>query len=291
MANNSNLNKANKVKNDEFYTRYEDIEAEVKHYHEQLKGKSILCNCDDPEWSNFWKYFVDKFDEIGLKEVVSTHYEPLGSPSYSLKYDGKDFIRTELENNGDFASDECIALLDKCDVVITNEPFSLFRKFIKLIADHNKDYLIVASKNCITYKEYFPYLKDNTARLGYTSPKVFQKPDGSLQKFGNIGWFTTLDVDTSDRTLPLTETYTPEKYPKYDNYDAIEVSKLKDIPKDYKGVMGVPITIFDHFDINQFEILGNLGSYGVDGYSLSAAIYINNKKIFKRILIKERQYV
>jgi hypothetical protein len=245
MANNGNMNKAKNAKSDEFYTRYEDIDAEVKHYYDQLKGKSILCNCDDPEWSNFWKYFVDKFDEIGIKEVVSTHYEPTGKPSYALRYDGENTFRTEFANNGDFASVECVELLDKCDVVITNEPFSLFRKFVKLITDHQKDYLIIANKNCITCKEYFPYLKDNKARLGYTAPKVFTKPDGTEQKFGNIGWFTTLDVDMSNRILKLTEMYSPEKYPKYDNYDAIEVSRLKNIPKDYKGIMGVPITILE----------------------------------------------
>ena len=220
MSNNSNLHAAKAVKDDEFYTSYEDVEKELLNYKEYLAGKAIYCNCDRPE-SNFVVFLNDVKDEWGIKEVY----------------------HTSIQEGVDFRSDESIEILKKSDVVISNPPFSLWREYIPQLIEYNKKFLLIGNKNCITYKEFFPLIKDNKVWVGYNNVHNFTRPDGSIKKFGNVGWFTNLPVDKKVK-LELTARYyeddgvTPRpesatKYPKYDNYDAINVDKLADIPCDY----------------------------------------------------------
>ena len=257
---NANLHKAKEVKNDEFYTQLEDVAKEVVHYKHHFKDKIVLCNCDDPTWSAFWKYFHLNFAELGLKKLVSTHYD-VENVTYKMEYTGGDDndtevgVKTQLEGNGDFRNKECLDLLDECDIVVTNPPFSLFREYVAVLMEHKKKFLIIGNKNAITYKEFFPLLKDDEVWIGCTNVKEFLQPDGSIKKFGNIGWFTNLDVAKRHEKLILWKKYTQEEYPKYDNYDAINVDKVSEIPCDYDGVMGVPITFLDKYNPEQFEIV------------------------------------
>lgn len=298
MSNNVNLQIAKSDKFDEFYTLEQSIIDELQHYTDQLKNKVIYCNCDNPTQSNFWKYFVENFDRIGIKKLISTHYD---YPTYKMEYDGHDFFKTDLEGNGDFRSQECLQILDESDIVITNPPFSIFREYINILIKHHKQFLILGNMNCITYKDIFPHIKEGRLRLGVNSgsmtfkvPEYFDrnnvyKKDGEkYAKFGNICWYTNLEHYKMHNFIKLDMEYDSKTYPKYDNYDAIEVGKVSNIPKDYIEPMGVPITFLQHYNAEQFEILGNLGSYAVDGYSLSPAVYVNGKKKFKRILIRTR---
>jgi len=261
MAKNNNLHKAKTAKNDEFYTQMTDIEKELSHYRAHFKDKIILCNCDDPTWSEFWRYFHLNFEFFGLKKLISTHYSAT-ERTYKLEYTGgndtniEDGIKTNLLQNGDFRSPECIELLKEADIIVTNPPFSLFREYTAQLIDYDKKFICIGSQNAITYKEFFPLLKNNQVWLGCTSPKEFIQPDKSIKKFGNISWFTNLDIIKRHEFIDLIEKYSPEKYPKYDNYDAINVDKVLDIPVDYDGVMGVPITFLDKYNPEQFEILG-----------------------------------
>lgn len=271
MANkNANLHKAKDAKNDEFYTQLTDVAKELMHYKAHFKDKIVLCNCDDPTWSAFWKYFHLNFAELGLKKLISTHYDR-EEATYKMEYTGGDDndievgVKTPLEGNGDFRNKECLDLLDECDIVVTNPPFSLFREYVAMLMEHEKKFLIIGNKNAITYKEFFPLLKDNKVWIGGTNVKEFLQPDGSIKKFGNIGWFTNLDVAKRHEKLILWKKYTPEEYPKYDNYDAINVDKVSEIPCNYDGVMGVPITFLDSYNPEQFEIIGfGSGSFGID---------------------------
>lgn len=264
---NANLHKAKDAKNDEFYTQLTDVAKELMHYKAHFKDKIVLCNCDDPTWSAFWKYFHLNFAELGLKKLISTHYDR-EEATYKMEYTGGDDnnievgVKTPLEGNGDFRNKECLDLLDECDIVVTNPPFSLFREYVAVLMEHEKKFLIIGNKNAITYKEFFPLLKDDDVWIGCTNVKEFLQPDGSIKKFGNIGWFTNLDVAKRHEKLILWKHYTEEEYPKYDNYDAINVDKVSEIPCDYDGVMGVPITFLDSFNPEQFEILGYTGGLG-----------------------------
>ena len=298
---NKNLRKAKKEKNDEFYTQITDIEKELKYYKEQFKDKTVFCNCDDPEYSNFWKYFYLNFEHLGLKKLIATHYEK-EKPSYKLEYDGKKTIKTILNQNGDFRSPEAVEILKNADIVVTNPPFSLFREYMAQLIEYEKKFLIIGNMNAVTYKEIFPLLMDNHVWLGYHSgtfkfevPDFYDKKNIKIgengKKYAEVGiitWFTNLDVKKRHKKLILYKEYTPEEYPKYDNYDAIEVSRVANIPCNYDGVMGVPITFMNKYNPEQFEIIGNLGSYAPDGYSLASAIYINGRKVFKRIAIKRK---
>lgn len=265
---NSNLQKARKQKNDEFYTRLEDIENELKHYRPHFKGKVVLCNCDNPEWSNFWKYFHLNFEFLGLKKLISTHYNMDGSSSYKLEYDGGNDrdctvgVKTELKGNGDFRSEECLEILKSADIVVTNPPFSRFITnangygFIETLVDYDKKFLIIGNKNAITYKAFFSLLRDNKVWLGYTSPNEFNTPNGKTEKINGLcRWFTNLDIQKRHEDIILFKHYNPKEYPKYDNYNAINVDKVSDIPCDYDGVMGVPITFLDKYNPEQFEIV------------------------------------
>ena len=315
MAGNALLTKAAKAKQDEFYTQLSDIEKELKNYKEHFRDKVIFCNCDDPETSNFWKYFELNFTQLRLKKLIATHYETK-KPSYKLELvrdvngdgniDRLDIIKTDLKQNGDFRSPECVDLLKEADIVVTNPPFSLFREYIAQLMEYDKKFIIIGNLNAVTYKETFPLLKENKMWLGqsiHSGDREFRVPDNyPLQATGSrideegnkyirvkgVRWFTNFDYITRHEELILYRRYNEEDYPKYDNYDAINVDKTKDIPCDYYEVMGVPITFMDKYNPDQFEILGNLGSYAPDGYSLSGGIYIDGKKIFKRILIKRK---
>lgn len=288
MQNNKNLQTAKVEKNDEFYTRIEDVEAELQHYTKHFSGKVVYCNFDDPSVSAFWQYFHQHFSELGLKKLIATHINLCTKAEYTGGNDAdiNDAVVTDLQKPGDFRSPECIKLLKEADIICTNPAFSLFRQLIKILVENGKDFLVISNKNAITYKEFFPLLKDNKAWLGMNNVKAFVQPDGSIKKFGNIGWFTNLDIPRKHAIISLTKRYDPVSYPKYDDFDAINVSRVADIPCDYYGPMGVPITYMDLHNPDQFEILGNLGSYGIDGYSLAPSIHINGKKVFKRILIR-----
>lgn len=260
-ANNKNLHKAKNAKNDEFYTQLTDIEKELMHYKEHFKDKIVYCNCDDPEWSNFWKYFHLNFAHLGLKKLIATFYH-IGNSVYKMEYTGGNDndisagTKTPLKGNGDFRSEECIETLKESDIVVTNPPFSLFREYVATLIEHNKSFLIIGNLHAITYKDFFPFLQNNLVWTGNNNVKEFVQPDGSIKKFGNIGWYTNLDIKKRHEKLILWKTYDSVSYPKYDNYDAIEVAKVADIPVDYDGVMGVPISFIDKYCPEQFDIIG-----------------------------------
>lgn len=263
---NSNLRKANKAKNDEFYTQLSDIEKELGHYKEQFKWKIIFCNCDDPEESNFFKYFALNFEYLWLKKLIATHFEK-EKPSYKLeitkwldqnndwKIDLKDTVKTPLKQNWDFRSPEAIEILKIADIVITNPPFSLFREYVAQLMEYEKKFLIIWNDNAITYKEVFKFIKENKIWLWYWKVKEFKKPDNTIQKFWNVGWFTNLETTKRNEELILYKIYNENEYQKYDNYDAINVDKVKEIPMDYSWAMWVPITFLNNYNPEQFEII------------------------------------
>ena len=283
----ANLDKARNAKNDEFYTKLADVSKELMHYKGYFKDKIVYCNCDDPRWSAFWEYFHLNFSALGLKKLISTHYDKT-EPTYKMEYTGGDDndielgIKTPLEGNGDFRNQECLDVLDEADIVVTNPPFSLFREYVAVLMEHNKKFLIIGSKNAITYKDFFPFLKNGDVWIGRNNPSEFLQPDGSIKKFGNIGWFTNLDVAKRHEKLVLRKKYRPEEYLRYDNYDAINVNKVSDIPVDYDGVMGVPISFMDRYNPDQFEIIKF--RKGDDDKDLS----VNGKTKYCRILIRAR---
>ena len=296
MVKNSNLNKAKKAKNDEFYTRLPDIERELFQYKHHFEGKKIFLNCDNPEYSMFWMYFKLNFNFFGLRKLVATHYE-VSSPSYKLeifktpendkKRNDFDTVKTPLKQNGDFRSPEAIEILKDCDVVVTNPPFSLFREYIAQLMEHDKKFVIVGNPSAITYKEVFKYIKAGRVWLGVKSMGVdmlfsvsaefaselqetkkegsgYKIVDGVVLGRAQAIWFTNLAHGRRNEELFLYKSYKGNEvdYPKYDNYDAINVDKVKHIPKDYFGAMGVPITFLGKFNPKQFEVnaLGIIGS-------------------------------
>lgn len=299
---NTNLHAAKVVKNDEFYTRYEDIEKELMEYKKprnQWRGKKIFCNCNDGLESNFVKFLIDNFEVLGIESLTAINYVE-GGKATKYVVDGdrnedgfidiNDVVATELNGDGSFMSDESVEELKKCDIVVTNPPFSVFRDFVAIVRQYGKDFRVIGSKNAITYKEFFPLLKSGEVHIGETVPGEFISPDGSVTKKVNglCRWFTTLRTRKSLEPLPLTATYYTdtnrrEEYPKYDNYDAIEVGKVVDIPKDYFGVMGVPITFLDKWCPEQFEVLG-LDDHRVEWRGRGPAI--NGKCKYRRVIIK-----
>ena len=305
MSNNQNMHKAKVAKNDEFYTLYTDVEKEVSLYSQYLKDKVIYCNCDNPYVSNFFRYFANNFKALGIKKVIATCYNNgKGAFKAIIEHQVEDVEKwlnnynvTLLDGDGDFASPECVKLLDEADIVVTNPPFSKFRDFVALLIEHKKQFLIIGNKNAIAYKEIFPLIKENKLWFGYTSPKEFVQPDGAEQKkmFGFTRWFTNLQIEKREEYLDLFENYSPDKYPMYDNYLAINVDRVSDIPcnewfemtvdedrynklkatygddcvlidgddvnKQYhikvrNIVIGVPITFLDKYNPKQFEIVG-----------------------------------
>lgn len=343
MAANANLHKAKNAKNDEFYTQLTDVSKELMHYKQHFKDKIVLCNCDDPTWSAFWKYFHLNFEVLGLKKLISTHYDKT-EPTYKMEYTGGDDndievgVKTPLEGNGDFRNKECLDLLDECDIVVTNPPFSLFREYVDVLMKHKKKFLIIGNLNAITYKELFPLLRDNKVWMGSTyfnggaayfvapkelyDPSKMYNPKNAYLKDGlfywrvnGVRWYTNLEHSKRHEKLILWKHYTPEEYPKYDNYDAINVDKVTDIPCDYDGVMGVPVSFMDKYCPDQFEIIGadlnemvdELGvkpigedwiklyrSQGGKGHitaNMHSFVYTQNGKavsVYKRILIRKK---
>lgn len=320
MPKNTNLHKAKNTKNDEFYTQLIDIENELIHYKQYFKDKIIYCNCDDPTWSAFWKYFHLNFSTLGLKKLISTHYDRT-EPTYKMEYMGGNDnnievgVKTQLEGNGDFRNQECIDLLKESDIVVTNPPFSLFREYVAQLMEYNKKFIIIGTQNAVSYKEIFPLLRENLVWMGYNNGDMaFTVPadseprntrfwiDDQGQKWrslGNAMWLTNLDHTRRHEKLILWKNYTPDEYPKYDNYDAININKYADIPMDYNGIMGVPITYMDKYCPEQFEIIGLIASAGylpdVVGIPMTwdkkqACPYVNGKKVYARILIRKKKY-
>ena len=305
MANkNTNLHNAKKAKNDEFYTQLSDIEKEMAHYKDFFKGKVVYCNCDDARESNFFKFFSNNFESLGLKKLITTGYKADGK-GVKLVYEGdkngnfmaddEEIVVTELEGSGDFRSEECIELLKECDVVVSNPPFSLFREYVAQLMAYGKKFLIIGSMNAITYKEIFPYIKNNELWLGMNWVKDFVQPNGEVKKFGNICWYTNVGHSRRNTELDLYKKYSADEYPKYDNYDAIEVSKVSEIPMDYNGVMGVPITFLDKYCPTQFEIVGMAEdngkgqSYDAKWDGLNPHCVIHGKNMYKRIFIRKKK--
>lgn len=306
---NANLHKAKDAKNDEFYTQLTDVAKELMHYKVHFKDKIVLCNCDDPTWSAFWKYFHLNFAELGLKKLISTHYDKT-EPTYKMEYTGGDDnnievgMKTPLEGNGDFRNKECLDLLDECDIVVTNPPFSLFREYVAVLMEHEKKFLILGNMNALTYKEIFPLIRDNQLWYGasiHSGDRKFYVPDDYPLKASGCGiddngrkfirvkgvrWYTNLDYKARHEKLVLWKNYTPEEYPKYDDCDAINVDKYSEIPLDYDGVMGVPITFFDYYNPDQFEIIWLDGTDTSKWYG--SGPLLNGKKKYRRLFIRRK---
>lgn len=318
---NENLRKAKTAKNDEFYTQLTDIEKEIKHYKEHFAGKTVYCNCDDPEWSNFFRYFALSFEHLKLKKLIATHFVYsdmfVEGETYKLeitkgldlnsddKIDFSDVVKTSLKGNGDFRSSECVELLMEADIVVTNPPFSLFREYVSQLIENDKRFLIIGDQNAITYKEIFKFIKEDKVWLGFDNggTKWFQVPDDyeiqteSRKKIekgikyfskGSIMWYTNLDHTKRHEYLILYRKFNEVDYPKYDNYNAIEVSRVADIPNDYNGAMGVPITFMDKYNPDQFEIVGIDRVLVEELTGRVSRFRINNSEIYARIIIKNK---
>lgn len=289
MKSNKALIQAKETKNDEFYTHFSDICAEINMYKEQLKGKIIYLPCDSQK-SLFWDYLVRSYAELELRGLYCTFKAKEGEIALLSQYSGLTQIDTvELIENGDFRSAECIQLLDKCDVVITNPPFSLFREFVDLLEKHNKKFLIIGNENAMTSKKIFKMVKENKIWTGYHQVKSFFDENGEEHKFGNICWYTNLDIVYPEKKqqLELTEEYLPSKYPKLDNYDARLVNTVKAIPKRYKGILAVPISFLKVYDKEKFEIIG-CSAFSDPDYYGTGPLYYNGKKLYVRILIRNK---
>lgn len=272
---NRDLRAAAAAKRDEFYTQLTDIEKELRHYTNHFKGKTVLCNCDDPKVSNFFHYFSHNFEKLRLKKLITTCYKNCDADLFSkhtaesgiyLEYDGDkngsrvpDLEEIGIHNfkgDGDFRSAECIALLKQADIVVTNPPFSLFREYVAQLIEYDKKFLIIGSVNARHYKEIFKLIKDNRLWLGYNCTRYFSKPDGSIFETARTYWYTNLDIDKRHEEITLYRKYSATEYPHYDNLDAIDVSKTNAIPCDYDGLMGVPDGLLDNYNPDQFELIG-----------------------------------
>lgn len=372
MAGNRNLNSAKTARKDEFYTQLTDIEKEMRYYRKHFKGKTVLCNCDDPFESNFFKYFVLNFNRLGLKKLIATCYATSPIAGKQLQYyeqsDGQlsfsfgekcgesadskrpykavvtkvydvtgdggidmvdvaelfkagDNALTQLNGDGDFRSPECVNLLDEADIVVTNPPFSLFREFVSLIVEHQKNFVIIGNQNAISYEETFSLMKNNKMWIGasiHSGDRAFFVPDDyPLDAAGcgidaetgrkyirvkGVRWFTNLDIKQRHEEMILVRRYIPDEYPKYVNYNAIEVAKTSDIPCDYAGEMGVPITFMDKYNPDQFEIVGisrelvrtlsddvrKNGAYPQIGRFYLDAGEAKYKKVYERLVIRNK---
>lgn len=358
MAGNSALSAAVKAKKDEFYTQLTDIEKEMRYYRKHFKGKTVLCNCDDPFESNFFKYFVLNFNRLGLKKLIATCYatSPIMGQQLSLfdvvggdedkkgkpykavvtkvydvtgdggvdMFDVAELFKshenelTELYGDGDFRSEECLALLDEADIVVTNPPFSLFREYMAVLMEHGKHFIIIGNVNAITYKEVFPLIMENRLWFGasiHSGDRKFYVPDDYPLNAAGCGvdedgrrfirvkgvrWYTNLDYRQRHEELILVKRYTSDAYPGYDNYDAVNVDKTSDIPCDYDGVMGVPITFMDKYNPDQFEIVGMAaGNTRATGFYFDVPYkphpedrggcgVVNGKRVYARYLIRNR---
>ena len=323
---NEYLHKAGRSKKDDFYTQLPDIEREINHYRKHFKDKVVLCNCDDPRVSWFFHYFSYNFEKLGLKKLITTCYKNQNMDLFS-QYDSEKAIYLEyegdkngnnvpdpeeigikhLKGDGDFRSKECIELLKQADIVVTNPPFSLFREYVTQLIEHDKKFIIIGHQNAITYKVIFPLIRDNKIWLGYGFKRNmahFINPhyedyasdadhkEGMIRVSG-VQWYTNMDTKKRHEDIILYKRYNETDYPKYDNYDAIEVSKTVDIPLDYDGVMGVPITFLNKYNPDQFELVG-MGEDNGAGYSGgvwnggSKSCLVNGKAAFKRLFIRKK---
>ena len=331
---NTNLTLAKANKKDEFYTQLSDIERELKHYKKHFKDKVVLCNCDDPRVSNFFHFFSYNFEKFGLKKLIATCYKSQDSDLFSqnnseraiyLEYTGdkngnnvpdvSEIGIKHLQGDGDFRSKECIELLKQADIVVTNPPFSLFREYVAQLVEHKKKFVIIGNLNALTYRDIFKLIKEDKLWFGHSihsGDREFRVPQdyplnaaGSrVDEDGNkyirvkgVRWFTNLDYTERHEDLLLYKTYNPEEYPTYDNYEAINVNVTKEIPMDYPGVMGVPITYIDKYNPDQFEILGMASSAGYNAEIVGipfmgdkdARPLINGKNTYARVFIKNKK--
>ncbi len=328
---NRSLRAAAASKQDEFYTQLSDIEKELRHYTKHFENKTVLCNCDDPKVSNFFHYFSHNFDKLKLKKLITTCYKNCDANLFSkhmaehgicLQYNGdKNDNRVpdpdeigiqKLRGDGDFRSEECVNLLKQADIVVTNPPFSLFREYVAQLMSYEKKFVIIGNQNATTYKEIFKLVKENKIWLGasiHSGDREFGVPDyyplnaaGSrVDSSGNkfirvkgVRWFTNLDYDERHEDLILYKAYNQEEYPKFDHYDAINVNKTKDIPMDYRGAMGVPLTFLDKYSPEQFEIVDGLNRYSIiDGPTNDTKgkylAQVNGKPTYIRIVIRNKK--
>jgi len=317
---NKNLQKAKLNKKDEFYTQLVDIERELKNYKEHFKNKTVFCNCDDPWISNFFHYFSHNFEQLRLKRLITTCYKSQNADLFSqndsekaifLEYTGdkngdkipnpEEIGIKHLKGDGDFRSKECIELLKKSNIVVTNPPFSLFREYVGQLIKYKKKFVIIGHQNAITYKEIFKLIKDNKMWLGYgfkggaghfinkhyeDYATANDHKEGMIRVSG-VTWFTNLEIKKRHEDLILYKSYYENKkeYPTYDNYDAINVDKTKDIPRDYKGIIGVPVSFLDKYNPEQFEIIGNEYDLNIP----KGRGYINGQRMYGRIFIKNKK--
>jgi hypothetical protein len=297
MSKNANLNKAKKAKNDEFYTQLNEIEDELKHYRDYFKNKTVYLNCDDPKESNFFKYFALNFEFLGLKKLISTHFDK-DKPTYKLEItgdhngDGKvdmaDAIKTPLKGNGDFRNAESIDILKEVDVVVTNPPFSLFREYIAQLIEHNKDFLIIGPMGATGYKDIAGLFSNKQIVSGYTQPKTYKKPDGSISKHGNHIWLTNLKGESRKELfipyLDFEEAINTGKLIKPENADFLyESQRIVNIPKNYYGLLAVPESISQKFDWDKYEILGIDREFTKDKNRL----LIDGKRRYARFVIRK----
>jgi len=332
---NRNLEEAKSAKKDEFYTQLADIERELKHYREHFKGKAVYCNCDDPRVSNFFHYFAYNFERLGLRKLTTTCYKSAQMDLFSandseqaiyLEYEGDansnnvpDLEEIEvkyLTGDGDFRSQEAIELLTEADIVVTNPPFSLFREYVDQLVQFDKKFVIIGHQNAITYKNIFRLIQDDKIWLGYgfkgNAAHFFTHYEDhatagdhreGMVRVSGVNWFTNLDIEKRHEDLILYKTYNPQDYPTYANFDAIEVSKTKDIPADYEGMMGVPITFLDKYNPEQFEIVGSSMTLGRPMSEIAAKgtyqqggprFYLDNgngtyRRMYDRLVIRSRR--
>lgn len=333
---NRDFQQARQAKKDEFYTSLCDIELELKHYTSHFEGKVVYCNCDDPRSSNFFRYFFDNFEKLSLKKLITTCYRSQNSDFFGqsdsdeavyLEYSGDSVPNAEvidikkLTGDGDFRSPESIALLKQADIVVTNPPFSLFNEYVSQLIEYQKKFVIIGNMNAVTYVNIFPLIQNNQMWYGpsiRSGDREFRVPNdypitatGSrVDEFGNkyvrvkgVRWFTNLDYPSRYVDLELQKIYSPDVNPKYANFDAIEVGKTKDIPLDYDGPMGVPITFLDKYNPDQFKILGSSKSLSQSMSKIAvkgtyqqggARFYLPNsdgtyRRMYERIIIKKKQ--
>ena len=326
MSSSQNFHTAKRQRNDDFYTQLSDIENELRHYRHHFEGKVVYCNCDDPKISNFYHYFSHNFNFLGLKKLVTTCYKSRQYDLFSshhhensvwlecrgVRNESSGYIPSEpvirhLNGDGDFSSEECIELLKQADIVVTNPPFSLFRAYVAQLVEHKKKFLIIGNMNAITYKEIFPLIKDQKIWLGasiksgdrefgvpdhYPLTAATYRVDESGRKFvrvKGVRWFTNLDYQQRHENLILYRKYSPKEFPKYDNYDAIEVSKTAHIPVDYGEEMGVPISFLDKYNPDQFEIVGMDRPLITELTGKQSRFRINGREMYARIVIRNKE--
>ena len=322
------LNTAKTAKKDEFYTQLSDIENELRHYRPHFKGKTVLCNCDDPRVSNFFKYFALNFEILGLKKLIATCYKNNEPDLFSqnaaeqavyIIYEGdkngnkvpdpSEMEVLPLQGDGDFRSQECIELLKQADIVCTNPPFSLFREYVAQLVKYDKKFVIIGHQNALKYKDIFPLIRDNKMWLGYgfkggATHFISKYEDiatagdhiAGMIRVSGVVWYTNLEIQKRHEDLILYKTYNLQDYPKYDNYDAINVDRTTDIPIDYEGIMGVPITFMDKYNPEQFEIIGSIDSAGYDPYIVGipfkgekdARAIVKGQVLYTRFLIRRK---